>query len=284
MQAWSNHQFISVPDQASVSQISPGFSLFETFALRAGKVETPDFHEHRLIEALKHLNLDETQLHLNFSDKIHHWSPILKNLLLAEKLTDAIVRWIVVPHQDGTLTEWVTLRPLPPTPPSVDLFLLNTIRDKAEWLPRPKSGPWQNSQAALNELKKISSSFDIEGIQLDEQGNLSDGTRSALAWWDGTDWLTPSYQTQCLSSTTLQALQRSFSDDRKIKATAQPFPQNAKSLIILRSTFAGGAVIVNKVFSTDGKLIWTAPSNQDEARIVLCKLKEFRTQRSVSLL
>ena len=66
MQAWSNHQFISVPDQATVSQICPGFSLFETFALRAGKVETPDFHEHRLIAALKHLNLDETQLHLNF--------------------------------------------------------------------------------------------------------------------------------------------------------------------------------------------------------------------------
>ncbi|NBY43066.1 MAG: hypothetical protein EBQ49_07305, partial [Verrucomicrobia bacterium] len=113
MQAWTNQKFITVPDQATVSQISPDFSLFETFALRGGRVESPEFHEARMMSGLDHLSLDKSKLHLNFSDKIHHWSPILKNLLSSEKLTDAIVRWMVVPSNDGSLTEWVTVRPLP---------------------------------------------------------------------------------------------------------------------------------------------------------------------------
>ena len=284
MQAWTNHEFISIPDQAAVSQLSPDFCLFETFALRSGKVESPEFHQERMMSAMRHLNLNEKKLHLNFSDKIEHWVPILKNLFLTEKLNDAIVRWIVVPNKDGSLTEWVTLRALPSTPPSIDLFLLKTVRDKAEWLPRPKTGPWKNSQAALDELKKISAKPNVEGVQFDPAGNISDCTRSTLAWWDGTQWYTPSPETQCLMSTSLQSLQKTLSTKKNIQTATQPFPHNAQSLIILRSTFEGGAVIVNKVFNTDGEVVWTPHPNQDEAKSTLSTLKEFRVQRSVSLL
>jgi branched-subunit amino acid aminotransferase/4-amino-4-deoxychorismate lyase len=284
MQAWTNQKFITVSDQATVSQISSNFCFFETFALRGGSVESPEFHEARMMSGLNHLNLDKSKLYLNFSDKIHHWSPILKNLLSSEKLTDAIVRWMVIPSNDGSLTEWVTVRQLPATPASADLFLLKTVRDKAEWLPRPKTGPWKNSQAALDELKNLSQNLDVEGVQFDSLGNISDCTRSALAWWDGAEWFTPSQKTQCLSSTSLQTFQNSLSSKQSIKHANQPFPRNAQSLIVLRSTFEGGAVGVKNVFTSERELIWTAPLNQDEARSALTHLKTFRVQRSVSLL
>ena len=284
MQAWANQKYVTVPDQATVSQISPDFSFFETFALRGGRVESPEFHEARMMSGLVHLTLDKNKLHLNFSDKIHHWSPILKNLLSSEKINDAIVRWMVVSNNDGSLTEWVTVRPLPATPASVDLFLLKTVRDKAEWLPRPKTGPWKNSQTALDELKNLSQSFDMEGVQFDSLGNISDCTRSALAWWDGMEWFTPSQETQCLASTSLQTFQRSLRSKKSIKPANQSFPLNAQSLIVLRSTFEGGAVRVKNVFNSERELIWIASPNQDEAMSALAHLKEFRVQRSVSLL
>jgi len=264
--------------------MSPDFSLFETFALRGGRVESLEFHEARMMSGLDHLNLDKSKLHLNFSDKIHHWSPILKNLLSSEKLTDVIVRWMVIPGNDGSLTEWVIVRQLPATPESVDLFLLQTVRDKAEWLPRPKTGPWKNSQSALDELKNLSQGFNVEGVQVDSHGNISDCTRSALAWWDGSEWFTPSPETQCLSSTSLQTFQRSLRSGKSLKPVNQPFPRHAKSLIILRSTFEGGAVRVKNVFNSERELIWTASPDQDEAITALAHLKEFRVQRSVSLL
>jgi branched-subunit amino acid aminotransferase/4-amino-4-deoxychorismate lyase len=284
MQAWTNQKFMIVPAQATVSQITPNFCFFETFALRGGRVESPEFHEARIMSGLDHLTLDKNKLHLNFSDKIKQWEPILKNLLSNEKLADAIVRWMVVPNANGTLTEWVTVRPLPATPVSLDLFLLKMVRDDAEWLPRPKTGPWKNSQAALDELKNLSQGIDKEGIQFDSLGNISDCTRSALAWWDGVEWFTPSPKSQCLSSTSLQTLQNSLRSKQLIKTVNQPFPHHAQSLLVLRSTFEGGAVMVKNVFNSDRELVWTAPPNQDEALSVLTDLKEFRLQRSVSLL
>ena len=284
MQAWTNQKFITVYDQATVAQISPDFCFFETFALRGGRVESPEVHEARMMSSLDHLSLDKSKLHLNFSDKIQNWHSILKNLLSSEKLTDAIVRWMVVPNNKGTLTEWVTVRSLPATPVSIDLFLLKTIRDKAEWLPRPKTGPWKNSQNALDELRSLSQNLDVEGAQFDSLGNISDCTRSALAWWDGAEWFTPSQDTQCLSSTSLQTFRNSLRSKSPIKTANQPFPHNAQSLIVLRSTFESGAVMVKNVFNSECELVWTAPLNQAEAKSVLTHLKEFRVQRSVSLL
>ena len=176
------------------------------------------------------------------------------------------------------------VRSLPATPISIDLFLLKTIRDKAEWLPRPKTGPWKNSQAALDELRSLSQNLDVEGAQFDLLGNISDCTRSALAWWDGAEWFTPSQDTQCLSSTSLQTFRNSLRSNQSIKPANQSFPSNAQSLIVLRSTFEGGAVMVKNVFNSERELVWTAPPNQAEARSALTRLKEFRVQRSVSLL
>ena len=42
--------------------------------------------------------------------------------------------------------------------------------------------------------------------------------------------------------------------------------------------------MVKNVFNSERELVWTAPLIQDEARSALTRLKEFRVQRSVSLL
>ena len=76
----------------------------------------------------------------------------------------------------------------------------------------------------------------------------------------------------------------SLGDKKEIIEVMEPFPLHAQSLIILRSTFSGGAVIVNQVFNSEGTVIWTAGPNQTEAKSVLNTLKDFRLQRSVSLL
>ena len=284
MLIWKNHQFISVPDQATLAELIPQLSFFETFALRQGTVLMPEVHESRLFNALKYLALKSHYLHLDFSQKTKNWKPILEKLLSHEKLNDAIVRWVVVPTKGG-LIEWVSVRPLPVTPPSFSLVVLETKRDNAEWLPRPKTGPWTNSQTAWNELKSYSDRTDIEGIQLDKNGYISDGTRSALVWWDGKDWFTPHDDTQKLFSTSVQILESYLkSHNQSLKYIKQGLPLAAQSILVLRSTLESGAVGVDKVITPQGEILWTASPEQTVAQQLIAHLKEFRAQRSVILL
>lgn len=124
MLAWRNGEYVTVPDGASVAQIHDGPSLFETFALRAGHVECLADHWQRLASSCPRIGLNAKKLILGQSTDCAKWSPVLQKLLSAAGLTDAVVRLIVVPRDDGLSTEWVTVRPLPELAPSVDLFLL----------------------------------------------------------------------------------------------------------------------------------------------------------------
>lgn len=285
MLAWSNQKFLAVPAGATVAQISPHLSFFETFAVRGGVVAGADEHEARLKSALRHQKIDFDKLHLNFTSKKKNWSSILVKLFSHEKIKDGVVRWIIIPGLNETVTEWVTVRALPPTPPQVDLFILKTPRDQSEWIPRPKAGPWLNSQTASEELKMISPRADIEGLQLDAAGNISDCTRSALAWFDGQNWLVTSSATQSLASTTRQQLMECLKNQNQtVISASQPFPTRAQSIIILRSTFDGGGVCVQRVYHSDHSLKWSAAADQSAAQKLLINLKSFRAQRSVSLL
>ena len=284
MLAWRNGEYISVPDGAEVSQIHDGPSLFETFALRAGRVECLADHWHRLAIGCPRLGINAQKLILGQSIDSQNWSPVLKKLLTNANLTDAIVRIIVVPRSDGLSTEWVTVRPLPPAVPSVDLYLLKTTRDKPEWLPRPKSGPWKNSSAALKELKALTSRHDVEGIQLDTNGNISECTRSAIAWWNGDMWSLPANSTGCLPSTTANQFRGVLTQAKvPFHDVAAPFPKDARSILILRSTLSGGANLVNKVLSTNGQIIWQAPADQQHATAQMRALSDWRSQCSMNL-
>lgn len=284
MLAWKNGEYISVPDGAEVSQIHDGPSLFETFALRAGQVECLADHWQRLALGCPRLGINAQKLILGQSTDSAKWSPVLQKLLAAAQLSDAIVRIIIVPRSDGLSTEWVTVRPLPPASTTTDLFLLKTQRDKPEWLPRPKSGPWKNSSTAWKELKKLTPRHDVEGVQFDLNGDISECTRSAVAWWNGDKWSLPASSTGCLPSTTANQF-RGVLTHAKIPFldVAAPFPKDARSILVLRSTLSGGASLVNEVLSSSGQVVWQASTDQSHAQMLMRALRDWRVQRSVNL-
>ncbi len=284
MLAWRNGEYVTVPDGATVAQIHDGSSLFETFALRSGSVECLADHWHRLAMGCPRLGLNAQKLILGQSTDRAKWSPVLQKLLNAAGLSDAIVRIMVVPRADGLSTEWVTVRPLPESTPAVDLFLLKTVRDKPEWLPRPKSGPWKNSATAWQELKSLTTRLDVEGVQCDAVGHVSECTRSALAWWDGQQWSMPAGSTGCLPSTAANQFKGVLQQAKiPLQEVAVPFPQKAQSIIILRSTLAGGACLVHQAYKPDGQVVWQASADQSLALAQLNALRHWRAQRSVNL-
>jgi len=284
MLAWCSGDYLNVPDGADVATLQPGSCLFETFALRGGQVACPADHLARLALACPRLGLDPRRLHLGAAPSAEAWSPILRKLLAQANLTDAIVRLIVAARPDALAREWVSVRPLPPTPSEMDLFALQTSRDAPEWLPRPKSGPWRNSATAWRELKTIADRGDAEGVQLDAAGHVSEATRSSLAWWDGQRWCFPAISTGRLAGTAAAQF-RSIAAQagRTCVDVAVPFPLDARSVVVLRSTFTAGAVLARSYQSPAGEVRWSPSADQDEALARLADLAAWRAQRSVSL-
>jgi branched-subunit amino acid aminotransferase/4-amino-4-deoxychorismate lyase len=205
-------------------------------------------------------------------------------LLAREKLTDAILRLIVAPRADALPTEWLTARALPPTPSTIDLFQLRTERDQPEWHPRPKSGPWRNSSAAWRELKSRTPRLDVEGLQFDALGRLAEATRSSLAWWDGQVWSFPAAATGRLLGTAAAQFRGVLTQAGcSVQDGAEGFPLHAQAVVVLRSTFSGGAVLAHKYIGLDGTTLWQASANQAEPRRHLLALAQWRSQRAIIL-
>jgi branched-subunit amino acid aminotransferase/4-amino-4-deoxychorismate lyase len=285
MLAWKNGVFCEVADGITVAQMHQGLSLFETFALREGKVECLEFHWQRLALSCAHLGIQSDQRHLGHLSKTAEWSPVLQRLLRAESLSQAIVRLVIVPTSQGSFDEWVTVRPLPDTPAKLDLFLLSTVRDEAEWMPRPKSGPWQNSAEALRELQSITSRTDVEGVQCDSRGCVSEATRSSLLWREGNRWFAPAPSTQRLPGTAaLQFIDYLKHSGQSVTEVTQSFPLQAESMVVLRSTFLGGAVLASRCQRPTGETLWQADADQTSTQKILQEFARWRTQRSLKLL
>lgn len=284
MLAWRSGDYVNVPDGADVATLQPGVSLFETFALRGGRVECLSDHWTRLAAACPRLGLDPRRLHLGATTSAEAWSPILRKLLAKAERTDAIVRLIVAANPDATATEYVTVRALPPPVEGMDLFALRTVRDAPEWLPRPKSGPWRNSAEAWRELKTLADRPDAEGVQFDGQGHVSEATRSSLAWWDGARWCFPAVSTGRLPGTALAQFRSVAAQaGRPCVDVAAVFPSAARSIVVLRSTLVGGGVLARGYVPLTGRP-WIPTDDQEEATARLADLATWRAQRSVSLL
>lgn len=283
MIGWRQGEWVELPDAADVAALVPGPSLFETFALRGGRVACLGDHLARLAAACPRLGLDPARLRLGADASAARWSAPLGGLLGRNGLTEGIVRLLVAPRGDGLATEWLTVRPLPATPSALDLYLLTTRRDAPEWLPRPKSGPWRNSAEAWRELRALADRPDAEGAQLDARGCLSEGPRSAFAWWDGACWNFPSADTGRLPGTAQAQLRAVLAHaGRPTRDVAWPgFPTAALSFLVLRSTFDGGAVAARSC-QADGRLAWRPIGDQSEAARALALLAAWRAQRGVS--
>lgn len=284
MNAWRQGEWVVLPDGAEVSVVHAGPSLFETFALRGGRVECAADHLARLALACPRLGIDPARLFLGSAPRPERWQPVLRELLRRAGLADAIVRLQVVPRPDMLATEWLTVRPLPETPAAMDLIELRTRRDRAEWLPRPKSGPWLNSSAAWAELRHRDPRPDVEGVQLDEAGMVSEATRSSLIWLDEQGWSFPPPSTGCLPGTVAAQLRALLvRSGRPVREHAAPFPPTARAALLLRSTFVSGAVPARSYADAEGRIRWRAGGLPEEVVQALCALAAWRAQRAVSL-
>ena len=283
MIGWRQGEWVTLPDGAEVSSLVPGPSLFETFALRSGRIACLGDHLDRLALACPRLGLDPARLMLGAAADAATWSAPLGGLLGRNTLTNAIVRLLVAPRGDGLATEWLTVRPLPATPSAIDLYQLAHRRDAPEWLPRPKSGPWKNSSEAWRELRALADRADAEGVQFDARGCLSEGTRSSFAWWDGESWNFPAVETGRLSGTAMAQLRSVLAQaGRPVRDVSWPgFPLNAQSVLVLRSTFEGGAVCARS-YHAEGRLAWQPTGAQSEATRALAWLAAWRAQRCIS--
>jgi branched-subunit amino acid aminotransferase/4-amino-4-deoxychorismate lyase len=285
MIGWRNGEWVELPDGAEVSALHAGPSLFETFALRAGSIECLPDHLARLHLACPRLGLDPTRLVLGAAASPAAWSGPIRGLQARTGLTNAVLRLVVAARPDGLATEWLTARTLPVSPSALDLFILSTRRDAPEWLPRPKSGPWLNSSAAWRELRALADRPEAEGIQLDSAGHLSECTRSSLAWWDGSAWCFPAISTGRLNGTAAAQFRGVLAlAGRAVREVAEPFPKEAQSIVVLRSTFLGGAILAATVADENRNVVWKAPADQAEPRAMLANLAAWRTQRCMSLL
>jgi len=283
MIGWRQGEWVGLPDGVEVGALHAGPSLFETFAVRGGRVACLSDHVGRLVAACPRLGIDPDRLRLG-GPAAARWSAPLAGLLGRNALTAGIVRWLVAPAADGSAVEWLTVRALPATPAAIDLYQLALRRDAAEWQPRPKSGPWLNSAAAWRELRGIADRPDAEGVQCDARGCLSEGPRSAFAWWDGESWNFPAADTGRLPGTAQAQFRASLAaDGRPARDVSWPgFPLAARSFVVLRSTFEGGATPARS-YHAEGRLVWRPSGEQAEAARALASLAAWRAQRSISL-
>jgi hypothetical protein len=242
--------------------------FFETFAYRQKTIECLDDHLARLGLGMKHQSLSVGPL---ASGDRRAWKAALEGLGVG----DSILRLAT-----GKGVEELGARSLMPSPPTFVLRNLRTVRDEPEWLPRPKSAPWTNSLAATNELRSLGVAAGIEGVQMDAEGNISEGTRSSLAWVINGELCVPAESTRRLPGTALTQLMACCG--LSVKSVAVSAPHQADAVLLLRSTLPGGGAPVTEWQDVDGHVIWQAPKNSI-AQTLFARLAVYRTQRSVSL-
>ena len=262
---WRNG--VRIPGDSMPGTFPAGVQFFETFAYRQKTIECLDDHLARLGLGMKHQSLSLGPL---ASGDRRAWKDALDGLAVG----DSILRLAT-----GSGVEELGARSLMPSPSTFILRNLRTIRDTPEWLPRPKSAPWANSLAATVELRSLGATAGTEGVQLDAQGHVSEGTRSSLAWVVNGELCVPAESTGRLPGTAL--LQLITCSGLPVKSVAVPAPHQADAVLLLRSTLPGGGASVTEWQDVDGHVMWRAPKNSP-AQMLLERLAAYRTQRSVS--
>ncbi len=257
-----------VPGDASPGAFPPGAALFETLAVRQGRVECLADHLARLARGLDHLGLPRGPL---AAGDLAAW----RDAFAALGKVDGVLRLVVGPG-----FEELGLRALLPSPDTFHLRNLRTARDAPEWLPRPKSAPWANSLAAAVELRQSGAGPGVEGVQLDALGRVSEGSRSSLAWVEDGELRLPDDATGRLPGTAQAQL--AAAAGLPVRAVASPVPVRADAVLLLRSTLPGGGAPVASWRDAAGAELWLA-ADLAPPRALLARLAAHRAQRSVSL-
>jgi branched-subunit amino acid aminotransferase/4-amino-4-deoxychorismate lyase len=251
---------------ATPGSFPAGAAFFETVALRAGVVECLEDHLARLRAGLAHAGFVPGPL---AAGDLAAWRAAL-GLLDGQA---GVLRLVVGPD-----FEELGLRALLPSPEVFRLRSLRTVRDDAEWFPRPKSAPWANSMAASVELRALGAGAGVEGVQFDARGFVSEGSRSSLAWIEGGVLHVPAESTGRLPGTALGQLIRCAG--LPVREVASSVPVRAEAIIVLRSTLPGGASAVSHWDDVDGRPLWSG--DPAAACPFLAALAAWRAQRCIS--
>lgn len=257
-----------VPGDAAPGTFPVGARLFETVALREGRVECLDDHLARLRAGLSRLGIGPGPL---ASGRLAAW----RDAVAALSPGDAILRLVV-----GEGLEELGARALLSSSETLALRTLRTPRDAAEWSPRPKSAPWANSLAATVELRALGAPAATEGVQLDVHGHVSEGTRSSLAWVVDGVLCVPAAETHRLPGTALTQLVAC--SGLPVSEVRVGPPTRAEAVLVLRSTLPGGGAPAASWSDAEGNVLWRA-ADLVLARALLARLAAHRAQRSVSL-
>ena len=263
---WRNGSLVD--GDANPGVFPAGALLFETIALREGRVECLDDHLARLRHGLAHLGIRPRPL---ASGDLNAWRSALTQIDVRE----GILRLVV-----GGDFEELGARDLLPSPATFSLRTLRTVRDAPEWLPRPKSAPWANSLAATVELRGLGVSLGTEGVQLDARGHVSEGSRSSIVWVRGGLLHVPAAATGRLPGTALAQLVACAG--LPVREVCEPPPSEAEVVLVLRSTLPGGGAPADSWTNVDGHGFWQA-ADLRLARDLLARLAAWRAQRAVKL-
>ena len=243
-----------------------GAAFFETVALRAGVVECLEDHLARLRAGMVRTGFSPGPL---AAGDLAAWRAALR--LLGGQ--EGVLRLVV-----GADFEELGLRALLPSPEVCRLRSLRTVRDEAEWFPRPKSAPWANSLAATVELRSLGVGAGVEGVQFDARGFVSEGSRSNLAWVEGGVLHVPAESTGRLPGTALGQLIRCAG--LPVREVESSVPVRAEVILVLRSTLPGGASSVSQWDDVEGRPLWSG--DPAAARPLLGALAAWRAQRCIS--
>jgi len=257
-----------IPGDPTPGSFPPGAALFETVALRGGRVERLGDHLARLRAGLSRVGLPAGPL---AAGDLAAW----RRAVAALGARDAVLRLVAGPG-----FEELGARVLLEGPPVFRLRTLATRRDAPEWLPRPKSAPWANSLAATLELRALGEGPGAEGVQLDARGHVSECTRSSLAWVADGALRVPAESTGRLPGTALAQLIAVA--DLSVVEVESSLPDRAEAVLVLRSTLAGGGAPAGSWADADGTARWEC-RDFDLARRLLRRLAEVRAQDAVSL-
>ena len=254
---------------ATPGSFPAGAAFFETIALRAGMVECLDDHLARLRAGMARAGFAPGPL---AAGDLAAWRAAL-GLLGGQGGQEGVLRLVV-----GADFEELGLRALLPSPEVFRLRSLRTVRDAAEWFPRPKSAPWANSLAATVELRTLGAGAGVEGVQFDARGFVSEGSRSSLAWVQGGALHVPAESTGRLPGTALGQLIRCAG--LPVCEVESTVPVRAEAMLLLRSTLPGGASAVSHWDDAAGRPLWSG--DPAAARPLLAALAAWRGQRCIS--
>jgi len=243
-----------------------GAAFFETIALRAGTAECLEDHLARLRAGMLRAGFTTGPL---AAGDLAAWRAALRLLGGHE----GVLRLVV-----GADFEELGLRALLPSPEVFRLRSLRTVRDEAEWSPRPKSAPWANSLAASVELRSLGAGAGVEGVQFDARGFVSEGSRSSLAWVEEGVLHVPAESTGRLPGTALGQLIRCAG--LPVRTVESTVPVRAEAMLVLRSTLPGGASAVSHWDDFEGRPLWSG--DPAAARPLLAALAAWRAQRCIS--